>query len=132
MPHTSFIVGEKTNDFSKGEKLTVTPNGIKGLFKAFTGESGEYWVSILPSLNVSGYGKTEEEALENLKENSDLFWQDIYSLGEIGRNAELKKLGWTVNRIFKKKFSKAFIDEKGVLQNFDHPEKVKQNLLQSA
>ena len=50
----------------KSEKLTLKTHGIKGRFNLFTGKSGEYWVSIVPALNTSGYGKTEEEQTDKL------------------------------------------------------------------
>ena len=132
MPHISFDVRDRADNSELAEKLTVNLNGIKGMFKSFTGQSGEYWVSIIPSLNVSGYGNTEQEAIDDLKENTDQFWQDLFSLTVDLRHAELRKLGWTVDKIFKKKFSKTYVDDSGVLQNFDYPELVKRNVFQAA
>ena len=48
------------------------------------------------------------------------------------RKEELKKFGWDVKAMFPKKFSNAYIDEKGVLQNFDNPEEVNRQILEAA
>jgi hypothetical protein len=109
----------------KREKLTLKSHGIKGHFNLFTGKSGEYWVSIFPALNTSGYGKTEEEAQSDLKYNLNLFCKDLFSLKPEQRIAELKKMGWHNDKLFRKQFSSAFVDENGVLQNFDFPTEVK-------
>ena len=109
----------------KREKLTLKPHGIKGHFNLFTGKSGEYWVSIVPALNTSGYGKTEEEAQSDLKYNLNLFCKDLFSLKPEQRIAELKKMGWHNDKLFRKQFSSAFVDENGVLQHFDFPTEVK-------
>jgi hypothetical protein len=44
---------------------------------------------------------------------------------------ELKKLGWTKHKYFKKQYSSSFVDENGVLQNFDFPEQVKKTILEA-
>jgi hypothetical protein len=100
--------------------------------KCFTGEQGEFWVSIIPSLNVSGYGNNEEEAIEDLRFNFNVMCHDLFAINEIQRKAELNKLGWNINKFFKKRYSKAFVDENGILQNFDHPELVKKSILETA
>lgn len=109
----------------KSEKLTLKTHGIKGRFNLFTGKSGEYWVSIVPALNTSGYGKTEEEAQSDLQYNLNLFCKDLFSLNSEQRVTELKKMGWHNDKLFKKQFSSAFVDENGVLKNFDFPTEVK-------
>ena len=119
-------------DLKRAENLKVSPTGLIGRLNAFSGEQGEFWVSIIPSLNVSGYGKTEDEANESLKENLQVFCEDLFSINEVQRKMELTKLGWEPNKFFKKKYSKAYVDENGVLQNFNNPEQVKRKVLQAA
>jgi len=132
MSDFSFKMLEKNLGSIVPEKLTLTKSGVKGFLQSFTGKSGEYWVSIIPSINVSGYGSDEQEAINNLKDNVNLFWEEIFSLGDAMRKRELKKLGWTSSEFFKQQFSMAYVDEEGVLQNFDSPELVKINVLEAA
>ena len=69
--------------------------------------------------------KTEEEAQSDLQYNLNLFCKDLFSLKPEQRIAELKKMGWYNDKLFRKQFSSAFVDENGVLQNFDFPTEVK-------
>jgi len=124
MDHSTFRLTTLEKQI-KREKLTLHPHGLKGQFNSFTGKSGEYWVSIIPALSTSGYGKTEEEAQNDLKYNLDLFCKDLFSLKPEQRILELKKMGWDNDKIFRKRFSSAFVDENGVLKNFDFPTEVK-------
>lgn len=119
-------------DSRASENLKVSPSGLVGRLSAFSGKQGEFWVSIIPSLNVSGYGESEEDANESLKENLQVFCEDLFSISDTQRRSELKKLGWEPNKFFKKRYSKAYVDENGVLQNFDNPEQVKRKVLQAA
>jgi len=114
------------------ETLTLAAHSLKASLKCYTGQQGEYWVSVIPSLNVSGYGKTEQESVEDLNYNSNLFCDDLFSVSEEQRRGELNRLGWVINKIYKKRYSKSFVDENGILQNFDFPEKVKRTLLATA
>lgn len=114
------------------EFLKLVPKGVKGKFLVFTGKSGEHWVSIIPSLNVSGYGETEEDAIKDSQYNLRVLFEDLYELTAVQRNSELKKLGWSQHKIFKKQYSSAYVDENGVLQNFDSPSQVKKSLLEPA
>ena len=129
---SNFSFSQNTNSLFKVENIKLSPTELVGKLNTLTGEQGEYWVSIVPSLNVSGYGKTEDEANESLKENLHLFCEDLFALPKYQRTAELRKLGWAPNKIFKKKYSKAYVDENGVLQNFNNPDLVKRRILEAA
>lgn len=115
----------------KTELLKVSSNALIGKLAAYSGEQGEFWVSIVPSLNVSGYGETEDEANDSLKENLQVFCEDLFVISESQRKKELKKLGWEASKFFEKRFSKIYVDENGVLQNFNNPEKVKRRILEA-
>ncbi|WP_456867902.1 hypothetical protein [Galbibacter sp. BG1] len=112
--------------------LKLTHDGLKGKLLNFTGKSGEYWVSIIPSLNVSGYGDTEKEAIKDLEYNLKVLCDDLFKLSQGQRDAELKNLGWSRNKFFKQQYSSAYVDDKGVLQNFDSPKQVKKTILEPA
>lgn len=113
------------------EFLKLTPNGLKAKALLFTGKSGDYWISIIPSLNVSGYGDKEEDAIKDLEYNLNVLCEDLFRLNPKSRDSELKKMGWTKNKLFKKKYSSAYVDKDGVLQNFDSPKNVKRSLIET-
>lgn len=96
-----------------------------------SGKDGEYFVMISPSLLVSGYGSTEKEAKESFTENMELFCKDLMSLSQEQRDLELKKLGFAKERFHNKNFSKAYVDENGVLQGLD-PATKKVSMLEAA
>jgi hypothetical protein len=112
--------------------IELSNNTIHGKLAAFSGVQGEFVVAVIPSLNVSGYGRTEEEAAESLKENLDTFCEDLFALPEADRYAALKDLGWERNPYFKNQMSNSLVDEDGVLKNFDQPDKVKKLTIQNA
>jgi predicted RNase H-like HicB family nuclease len=129
---SSFTFSKLPLDISLSETIKIGSEGLFGRLLVFSGEQGEFWVSIVPSLNVSGYGKTENEANESLQENLHTFCKDLFSVSEDQRKVELKKMGWVPNKLFKKKYAKAIVDENGVLQHFDHPEQVIRKILEAA
>lgn len=132
MSEIKFTISQtKGNTISLEEKIKLSSHVITGNLKCYTGEQGEFWVSIIPSLNVSGYAKTEKESLDDLKMNVLVFCEDLFNINESQRKAELRNLGWTISKLFKKQFSKSYIDENGVLQNFDFPERVKKSIFEA-
>ncbi|TLV03356.1 hypothetical protein [Dyadobacter luticola] len=114
------------------EILELHHDGLSGQLAMFTGTQGDFIVSIVPSLNVSGYGRTETEALESLSENLDTFFSDFFALEKAERHQELHNLGWSGDFHFEHPLSPSYIDNGGVLKNFDFPEKVKKTTLQAA
>ena len=104
MDHLNFKITPLVKDQTdpKPETLRLTKNGIKGWLRNFTGMQGEHFVSIIPSLNVSGYGFTESEAIESLKDNLHTFFSDLFALTEVQRRKEISTMGWEVNTIFNK------------------------------
>jgi len=93
----------------KGRKLTIKATVISG-------KDGEHFVSIIPSIMVSGYGSTEEEADASLDENVETFCEDFLKLDLEHQQAELRKLGFTKVKYRTKNFSKLYVDEDGLLQ----------------
>ena len=55
-------------------------------------EEGESIVAYCPALELSSYGKTEEEAKEYFKDALDLFIKDTVEMGTLEKN--LLKFGW--------------------------------------
>tara|TARA_R110000868_G_scaffold355726_1_gene617287 strand:+ start:3740 stop:4105 length:366 start_codon:yes stop_codon:yes gene_type:complete len=82
----------------KSKRLTATLKGIG--FK-----EGEYFIIYIPSLNVSGYGVTEQEANELVKITLENFSEELFKMNENKIFEQLKSLGWQKNRIFNKRMS---------------------------
>lgn len=72
----------------------------------------------LPSLDISGYGETDEKATEMAKFCIIDFFQYLFTLPPDKLQIELAKFGWK-RSMFKKDFSKAYVDGNGVLQNLN-------------
>lgn len=101
------------------ETIRIKGGAIRlGVFMA-RGKDGDFYVNICPSLHVSGYGKTPKEARESFEENLRLFCEDLLSLSKEKRDKELISLGFSKSRFRTKNFSKTYIDQDGVLQNFE-------------
>lgn len=47
-----------------------------------TKKQGDYWVSLIPFFNVSGYGVTKAESLNDLKYNIAILRDDLLKLSE--------------------------------------------------
>jgi hypothetical protein len=45
-------------------------------------KEGKYWISFIPSLNVSGYGITKQEAIDFLDYNVNILFQDLRNIKE--------------------------------------------------
>lgn len=106
------------------QSLTINKSkgSITGILERFIVKDGNFHVSILPALNISGYGKSSKEANEMLQEVLNDYFESLIKLKQELLEAELVKYGWK-HGIFKKLFENtAFIDEYGVLKNFDLPE----------
>ncbi len=57
----------------KGVDLTLEVTVVSG-------KEGEHFISIIPSLMISGYGSTEQEAIDSLDENVETFCEDFMKL----------------------------------------------------
>jgi predicted RNase H-like HicB family nuclease len=123
------ILGEAGDNLP--DRLKLSHHEVIGTLRIFTGQQGDYCVSIIPTLNVSGYGENERDAFEALKENLDTFFEDLFQLSEPERNIAMESIGWEMENAFPQKFSNPFVEEQQVLQNFDHPDQVKKLILQT-
>lgn len=113
------------SDIVRINKESIT---IKVAF--FTGKEGDYFVTVSPSLNVSGYGKTNIEAKQSFEENMKLFCDDLIDLPKKKLETELRKMGFIKEKLHNKNFSKVYVDENGILQNFEEGS-VESNVLES-
>ncbi len=80
-------------------------------------------ICYIPSLGVTSYGESEQEALERMMHDivDDLF-TNLVELSPDKADIELQRMGWQKNKWFGKRFlAKSFIDKDGVLKNFNLP-----------
>lgn len=101
------------------ESIRIKNDTLK--IKAFVtiGKDGEYYVAISPTLHVSGYGKTSEEAKMSFRENIEVFCDDLMALSNEKREHEIIKLGFSKVKFHNKDYSKSYVDENGILQGFE-------------
>lgn len=85
-----------------------------------TGKDGDYYVAISPSFLVSGYGENEEEALADFEYNMDVLVEDLNALSNKDKVSYMQSLGFKNDLFHKKNYSKAYVDENGVLQGLEH------------
>lgn len=97
----------------KGGNLTLEAAVVSG-------KEGEHFISIIPSLMISGYAATEQEAIDSLDENVETFCEDFIKLSAEQRKSELIKLGFSQVPYHRKNFSKLFVDENGLLQGLEN------------
>lgn len=128
MRTTSIIQGPTTPSHEDYLQLHFSrPRRAKGSFTVHTFKDSGHTIAYLPSLNLSAYGDSDEQALERLlKEVLDDFLDGLMQLTPERAKLELEKLGWSRSTLFKKQFkSNSFVDRDGVLKNFDLPEETK-------
>lgn len=82
----------------KTDKIRIYKTGIYLSMHIFVGKDGDFYVQIAPVFNISGYGRTPQDALVSFNENINIFCEDLMTLSASSRKAELAKLG------FKKEF----------------------------
>lgn len=102
----------------KADKIRIHKAEIHLGMNIFEGKDGDFYVHIAPAFDISGYGRTPQEALESFNENIKVFCEDLMALSVSNREAELMKLGFK-KEFFNKNFSKLYIDNDGVLQGLD-------------
>ena len=76
-------------------------------------------VLYIPSLEVTGYGSTEEKAQEMIKFSIDDFFHTLCTLSSKKIETELSKLGWKHHSLKNKEYSKVYVDGDGELKNFN-------------
>lgn len=97
------------------------PGEIKGRFLIinFIDKETKQHVCYIPSFEVSSYGKNKNKAMEMLRESMHHYFQSLMGLSSKELHHELISLGWKADRVFNKNYSHLYVDERGVLQNFN-------------
>lgn len=116
------------NDIKESIKIKNDRLLIKCM--VLSGKEGDHFITVSPTLMVSGYGSTAKEADESFQENMRLFCDDILKVSQSDRNTYLKSLGFVQEKFHRKNFSKTYVDTNGVLQGFDEGT-VKTSLLET-
>ena len=106
------------------ETLHIKGKNLKAIVNIMTGINNDIWVYICPSLNVSGYGNTKEDAEASFDHNMEVLMKDLFSASLSQRAKYIKQLGWNQEQFFAKHYSKAFVDKDGVLKNLQTPKLV--------
>jgi hypothetical protein len=112
------------------DTIRIKSNSIVLNLLVTSGKDSNYFVIISPSIMVSGYGNTEDEAKQSFEHNIHLFCKEILDLSKDNRDAYLLKLGFTKKQFRTKNYSKVYIDENGVLQGLD-PETIKTSIVKT-
>jgi len=86
-------------------------------FKFFDRDTKQY-IFFIPSLEISGYGETIEQATEMAKVCLDDLYEGFAKLSRKELASELTKMGWKKG-LFNKDFSKSYVDGLGELKNFN-------------
>src|SRR6187402_805040 len=91
------------------DRLTISrgKNGkrVRGKVTIHGFKDHDHFISYIPTLNLSAYGSTDNEARERLlKVVLDDYFHEITKLSADQITAELKSLGWDHNKLFDKKF----------------------------
>jgi len=109
----------------------ILPNkDLEGKLLSFLGKINQYWQSIIPSLNVSGYGATQEDSINDLEYNLKVLCEDLFSLNETQRDLELNKMGWEKDVLLKNHYFFTYQENSIDLQIFDFPNEVKITILE--
>lgn len=97
------------------ETIRITKAGIHVKVVRATGKEGDFYVCIAPSIQVSGYGRTKQEAQESFEANMHLFCDDLMRLHTKDREHQLRILGFKKELFKHKNFSKTYVDKNGEL-----------------
>lgn len=88
---------------------------------------GDQHIVFIPSLNLTSYGDTLEEAKLMMRETTVDYLKELLQASEALVNAELGKYGWKRERHFKKRFNndRPPVDRRSIIQTFGLPEETK-------
>ena len=117
---TSFKLGNRVSN-AEFDTLRIGYRRVTGsvtLFKFKDADTNQF-VYFMPTFDITGYGETEEKALEMAKFSLNEYFLYLTRLSNKKRDAELSALGFKRERLRQKEFSKAIVDVNGELQNFN-------------
>lgn len=112
------------NDIIETIRIDMGEKSFKGIFNVFHFMDHEHFISYMPSLNLSGYGDSYDEANDFLfKIVLDDYVNNLFSLGNKTKIFNvLKEHGWVADQYRGKHLSKSVhVDKEGILQEFNLP-----------
>ncbi len=97
---------------------------VKGTLRILKIRDNDFHILYIPELNISGYGDTENEALEMVNLVLQDFADGLFAMPSKEMDKELLKYGFSPVRLARKnfKFNGSYIDNQGVLKEFELPE----------
>jgi len=101
------------------ESIRIKNNSLYIGVVVLFGKQGNHFIAFAPSINVSGYGATMEEAKESFDYNIRVFASDLQVLSNAQKERELRKLGFSKEEYKAKNFSKPFSSDRDFLQDFN-------------
>lgn len=127
----SFISEKIPSDKSVKDIIRIKGDGVIVQNYVVAGKQGDFWICFIPSLNISGYGKTPHESQEFLEIELKVFCEDIMGMPTKERKSYLLSLGFANEKFHAKNFSKTYVDSDGKLQNFE-PGTLEHKVIKSA
>lgn len=85
--------------------INIKKQTLKGNFSAIAFKEGETQIVYIPSLQLSSYGDTLDEAREMMEKVLHDFSKNLVTLPEAKVNSILTNLGWKKDSIFKKRMT---------------------------
>lgn len=118
-----FILLQSKNKKPGNDTLNINKNAGRVYFSLaalrFRDKDTRQIVIYIPSLELTGYGATEEKAEEMINFSLQDYFEYLVSLSSKKISSELEKSGWKHDALKNKEFSKAYVDETGELKNFN-------------
>lgn len=104
-------------------QISFSSKKVKGNFRIYYFMDNEHYIAYMPSLQLTGYGASRNEAVDMLFDIVlDDFCENMLELPMEKANNLLASLGWKRNKLFHKRFStSSYVDKEGVLKNFNLP-----------
>jgi len=118
-------------------KLNLRKGEGHGTIRVVEFKDHQFYVAYMPTLNLSGYGDTENEALDMLFKDVLMdFFEHLMKLSETEVTEELAKYGFMKSGYFKKRFTSVgpHVELSSILSKLNLPPdtKVREKYLQVA
>ncbi|MBL0912673.1 MAG: hypothetical protein IBJ09_09900 [Bacteroidia bacterium] len=110
------------------EHIRIKARSVTVNILTASGKEGDHYIVIAPSILVSGYGDTPEEAEESFRHNIDVFCHDLAKEDPEERSKYLISLGFKAEKFQTRNYSKVYVDKDGVLRGFEPSSIVPQEL----
>ena len=116
---SDFSINRGNSDPEKPDRFRIKGNEIRFTLNSIMGKQDDFLIIYIPSLNISGYGKTRDEAEELIQAEIKVFCEDVMKMSTKERNAYLSSIGFKASKFQTKNYAKSYVDVDGKLQDFD-------------